>query len=309
MRSRIFWKAAGLLALLLWALLGAGPPSGLTWESPVFTDGGEAHRPKEELVQEGKTYRLVSTRIRSATKQSEPTYASASVPFSLEGREQPPDTALISITDEAAKLTFEREVPRLEIVEKGMTWSEDFSFPLTVADYDAESYLLGETEIPADAALADYGEELLAWLSLPTDCYRIETVDWTGPSYEKEGVVFRDALAKGAKLMRNVEVKYGGQVMTPEIRGRQYIGLYEEKEKEEEIEESLQETKGIEMQTAPLQTKADRQEEKAPGGLAARIFQWLTTHLMVVRLGIGFFAGLLAVTALFILTGRKKKKS
>ncbi|MCI8453480.1 MAG: hypothetical protein HFE84_02515 [Lachnospiraceae bacterium] len=307
MRDRVFWKAAGFLAFFLPALLGAGSLSGLTWESPVFTDGGEAYRPKEELVQEGKTYRLVSTRIRNATKPSEPTYASANVSFFLEGKEQPPDTARISITDETAEITFEREVPRLEMIERGAAWSEDFSFPLTVADYDAESYLLGDTEIPADVPLLDYGEELLAWLKLPLDCYRVETVDWDGPPYEKEGVLFRDALAKGAKLMRNVEVKYGGQVMTPEIRGKQYIGIYEEAA-EEETKESVQKAEKARAQAVPLQTEA-KQEREVPLPLADRILQWLTTHLTVVRLGIGFFAGLLAVAALWGLAGRKKKKS
>ena len=41
-------------------------------------------------------------------------------------------------------------------------------------------------------------------------------------------VMFRNATAGGSKLIRNVKAKYGGQIRTPDLKGKQYIGIYEE---------------------------------------------------------------------------------
>ena len=40
--------------------------------------------------------------------------------------------------------------------------------------------------------------------------------------------MFRNATAGGSKLIRNVKAKYGGQIRTPDLEGKQYIGIYEE---------------------------------------------------------------------------------
>ena len=89
-----------MISMLVPALLGAGPAE-LTWESPVFVNGGEQNRPKGELEEDGKKYRLVSTRIREATKEGELTYASSNVSYALEGNEEPPETAMITVVDES----------------------------------------------------------------------------------------------------------------------------------------------------------------------------------------------------------------
>ncbi|MFR5733960.1 MAG: hypothetical protein ACLUD2_20690 [Clostridium sp.] len=206
----------------------AQPAETLTLEGPVFTDAGQAPELEEILEQDGKQYRLVSGRIRQASQGGTMTYASVTVPYVLEGRQEPPETAWVTLTDEQTGQEYEREIPRLEMEETSAQWTGGFQFLVTVSGYDADVFQLGNMEIPKDAELFSYGTEFLEYLGLPEECYRVENVEWSGETYEKEGILCRDARATGEKLVRNVEVRYGGQVKTPEVKGKQYIGLYEE---------------------------------------------------------------------------------
>ena len=57
----------------------------LIYESPIFTDGGEAFIPVETRSEGEKEYRLVSKRIRNAKKAGEITYAQVTSPYDGEG--------------------------------------------------------------------------------------------------------------------------------------------------------------------------------------------------------------------------------
>ena len=206
----------------------------LTLEGPVFTDAGQAQELKEILERDGKQYRLVSRRIRQVSQGGTMTYASVTVPYVLEGRQDPPETARVTLTDEQTGQEYEREIPKLETEETSAQWTGGFQFLITVSGYDADVFQLGNAEIPKDAELSSYGTEFLEYLGLPEECYRVENVEWSGETYEKEGILCRDARATGEKLVRNVEVRYGGQVKTPEVKRKQYIGLYQEIRQEPE---------------------------------------------------------------------------
>ena len=53
-------------------------------------------------------------------------------------------------------------------------------------------------------------------------------MEWDGEPYVDGEVMLRNATAGGSKLIRNVKAKYGGQIRTPDLEGKQYIGIYEE---------------------------------------------------------------------------------
>lgn len=283
----------------------------VTYESPVFTGDGETFRPKEMLERDGKQYRLVSTRIKSAVKEGVLTYASASVPYALEGNQEPPETAWITIKDDSTGKEYEREVPRQELVEKSSYWEDDFKFLVSVSGYDADSFWIGETELPADAELSEYGNELLDFLELPKDCYRVEAVVWIGESYEKDGILCRDAEARGSRLIRNVEVKYGGQVRTPEVKGKQYIGIYEELMPETEESREEQDTAGI--QTEEKETVSEEEssvgEPEAENETEEGLLYWIKNHLTIVSVGGGFLLLLLAAGLLLWMSARKREGS
>lgn len=335
---RQLWIIGAVLVLLCPALLGAGPapdsaadppeirmdkqgitgeekrasepetaqkvqqePAELTWESPVFFDNEDDCQPQKELERDGKQFRLISKRIRTVSLPGERTYLSADIPYELEGRQEPPESAVLTATDENTGLEYEREVPRLEIVEKEISWSDDFSFPVTISGYDADSFLLGDTEIPKDAPLSDYGEEFLDFLGLPGDCYRIHTVIWSGEAYEKEGILCRDALAAGEKLVRSVEVKYGGEVLTPDIQGKQYIGIYEEILPEPEEGEGEEQPEKMPAESVRTASAAAAKSL----GIGERIVHWLTKHLTVVTISLSFAAVFLAVLFLQLVVWRR----
>lgn len=311
----------GVLALTLFGVGVPGPrfpvwaqeeeqeKETVVYESPVFTDGGETFLPKEHLERDGKEYCLDSTKIQSAVKEGTKTYASATVPYVLEGRQEPPEKAVVTLIDDATGEEYEREVPRLEVVEKGTFWDNEFSFSVTVSEYDSDGFLLGETEVPADSDLGLYGEEFLRYLELPEDCYKVETVEWDGECYEQDGVLCRNAVASGVKLMRNVEVKYGGQVRTPEVHGRRYVGIYEEITVEPEEEETKEEPGGEEQE--PIhETKDDAHEPSQEAGFIQKVLYWMKNHLIVVTLGAGFFlVFFLAGMLLWLLHRENKRKS
>lgn len=287
---------------------GAEPQAdSLTWESPVFTGGGEEYRPKEEMEKEGKKFRLISTRIRSAKKEGNLTYASASIPLSLEGREEPPETAVISVTEEGIGTEFEREVPLVSVIEKETVWSSDFSVDVTVMDYDADHFFLGDVEIPDTENLSAYEKELLDFLGLAEDCYRINEVVWKGEAYEKDGSLCREAEARGEKLVRKIEAVYGGEVRTPEIQGKQYIGIYEEilSKPEEETAKMQSEEKREQETEAPEQiTQETVQEPAAESGFR----QWLISHITVLSVGIGALLICAAGIAFAVLFRKRRKQ-
>ena len=160
------WRKLPVAGLVLASVFLMGAAGGgsdgterktITYESPVFTGDGEAFRPKELLEQGGITYRLVSTNIRRAKKEGELTYLSSEFSCELEGNDAPPETAVITVWDETLEAEYQREVPLLEAKEQEIVWQEDFTFPITVSSYGADSFMLGEYEIPGDAELSEYG--------------------------------------------------------------------------------------------------------------------------------------------------------
>ena len=241
------------------------------YESPVFTDGGETFLPRERLERGGKEYQLVSTKIEPAVKEGTKTYASAVVP------------------------------------EKDSFWDSEFSFSVTVSGYDSDGFLLGETEIPAGSDLVLYGKELLKYLGLPEDCYKVEAVEWDGECYEQDGILCRNAIASGVKRMRNVEVKYGGQVQTLEVQGRKYVGIYEEITAVTE-EKETQEEQEEEEQADIYEIKNSAHELSQEEGFFRKALHWMEKHLTVIVFGAEFFLASLLAGVLFWLLYRENKR-
>lgn len=273
----------------------------LIYESPIFTDGGEAFIPEETRIEGEKEYRLVSKRIRNAKKAGEITYAQVTIPYDLEGDDTVPETADVPLIDEESGTEFERELSLVDVEETSRSWSDTFSFSVTVSGYGADSFYLGDMEIPGDADLADYGEKLLELAGLSRVYYRVDRVEWDGEPYVDGEVMLRNATAGGSKLIRNVKAKYGGQIRTPDLEGKQYIGIYEE---------VLPETEN-ETGNAPETKIASRAEEETDhsellkASLAERIIEWLESHVTTITVSIGILFFLAAGIWLFVKTGKK----
>lgn len=268
---------------------------------PFFTEEGNAVHLEKEFVRDGVTYRLVSETLENAVQEGILTYVSSDIAYELEGDQEPPDTAWITLTDERTGKTYERQLPRVEVTEKGSQWVDGFSFEIAVTEYDADVFLIGETEIPADSPLENYEAEFLKELGLPADCYRIDTVRWLGEEYIENGILCRNALAEGQKLVRQTTAKYGGQVRTPELMGKRYLGIYEAEETEKKMEEATP----TEMEETGFRTEEDREQKKMPEPIGFR--RWIREHLTVITVSIFAAVAAAAAVGLCLIAGREKK--
>ena len=105
----------------------------------------------------------------------------------------------------------------------------------------------------------------------------------------------------GEFLSGNVKAKYGGQIRTPDLEGKQYIGIYEE---------VLPETEN-KTENAPETEIVSRAEEETDPpdllrtSLAERIIEWLESHVTTITVSIGILFFLAAGIWLFVKTGKK----
>ena len=276
----------------------------LIYESPIFTDGGEAFIPEETRSEGEKEYRLVSKRIRNAKKAGEITYAQVTIPYDLEGDDTVPETADVPLIDEESGTEFERELSLINVEEISRSWSDTFSFPVTVSGYGADSFYLGDMGIPGDADLSDYGEKLLELAGLSKEYYQVDRVTWDEEAYMEGEVMHRNATAGGSKLIRKVKAKYGGQIRTPDLEGKQYIGIYEEVLPEAESEpESRAETKP-ESHTEWIPADSANSVNLS---LADRIVQWLENHVTTITISAAVLILLAAGIWLLVKTGKKSE--
>ena len=207
-------------------------------------------------------------------------------------------------------------------VEEAAYWQDDFSFPITFYEYGAEAYQLGEimvkkTDLEEPEQLTElaeqYGTVLLESMGLSAEEYEVKEIVWTGTPYEKEdGIVCRDAMAYGNRLLRNWRVQYEGFV-EPERWQELKRGGADGELNEEGQEETVPETIGVVTETPEKMPEAEGEETKEqPLHGKSRLQEYLekVTRIFLVAVGIGvvFFLGGLFVLALLWI-GRKLREA
>ena len=270
------------------------------YEGPIVLSSEEMEEPPEYLEQYGKQYQRVSMELKETYLPGTLTYENALQSYELEGWQEAPETIQITLQDDATGQSFVREIPRKDIIERELRWDGDFSFPVTVYGYDADVFYLGDHEIPAGDDLTMYGDLLLEYLELPSDCYQVDRIEWIGEVYEQEGILCQDAMAYGEKLVRLVDVIYGGQIRTPDLPAKQYRAVYEEIPVERiEETETIRESESEEAAfSQPVQ----------PDPFFHRLKKWMKEHLTVVVFSGLFLLGFGGWILLLYLSGRKKKE-
>lgn len=206
------------------------------------------------------------------------TYVSSELSCELEGEQEPPGYAELYLnTDMSEK---RQELSFVGGKEQYREWKEGFCFPITVTGYDGDIFLLGDVEIAADSELLSYKEEFLKYLGLSEAYYQIDEIQWMGESYEREGTVYRDALARGKKLMRYVDARYGGNIRLSNTAKKEALAETEEAEEGSEIEKASP-SKGRENEAAVNEQKLS---------LFDRLIRWFKEHLTVVSVSLLFLA-------------------
>lgn len=210
-------------------------------------------------------------------------------------------TVLAGIEEELVTCAAER------VEEAASYWSDDFTFPLTIYDYGANEYQLGDTEIAGAAALEqlaeDYGAELLESMELLPEEYEVTGLRWTGEPYEnEEGILCRDAEGQGRRLLRDYRVTYRGFVEPERWEQLKKRGYGDDAEREIEAEpETQEETQESESTPAEPETEAVESRQKEPEKRQkTKLQEFLekVTQILLVAVGIGaifFFGGLLVL--------------
>lgn len=249
---------------------------------------------------------LGALEVRAETVRREITYEAA------EGEAEIPEEIMVTVlagNDE--ELVRCRAVER---TEEDAYWQADFSFPVTFYEYGAGEYQLGEirvmemdTEDPAllTKLAEQYGTELLQSMGLSEEEYEVVEIVWPGTPYENEdGIVCRDAMAYGNRLLRDYRVAYEGVVAPERWQELKRGGVQEELE-----EELLQGENGEEeTETAARETESAVQvleSGEQPGQQKSKLQEFLekVTRILMIAVGIGaifFFGGLLVLALLWI---------
>lgn len=219
-------------------------------------------------------------------------------------------TVLAGIEEELVTCAAER------VEEAASYWSDDFTFPLTIYDYGADEYRLGDAEIAGADALKqlaeDYGAELLESMELLPEEYEVISLRWVGEPYENgEGIICRDAEGQGRRLLRDYRVTYRGFVEPErweELRKRGYGDDNEEPESEMILETQEEEPESESAPSEPENKPAESPQEEPEKRQKTKLQEFLEkiTQILLVAVGIGavfFFGGLLVL--LLIQAGRR----
>lgn len=226
--ARYFWYrelqtafAAGMWIVSAASVSQAGeiqPPIEILKYSEPESAPEQLENPPAVFMRGKVPYALVSWEIsegelpgRMQYKESEVVYEKTSMSTEI------PEMAEISIEGEEER--FSVPLVRREYINE--RWEDDFSCTLTFHTCQADMYELGGIEISADPdsaypPLQGYERELLEAAGLPEEYYRITGYEWAGELYhDDEGILCRDALARGERMVRDCRAVYGGEVVLP----------------------------------------------------------------------------------------------
>lgn len=211
-------------------------PDSMNYVSEVWTGDGEEQKPEEEMTVEGKTYYLKTITKESAETEERTEVKEASVSYTgIEDGVNIPESRTITFTDKDTKQEVDATIPLKESKVVKEYWDDSLEFPITISGYNADSYMLGSKTIPASDPLIDHASDFMSLLSLNPDKYEITSIEWKGAEYNDNGVIKRDAVGKGRKLVQDIDAVYEGEVTLPESEGYVWNCEYEEEIPESEL--------------------------------------------------------------------------
>lgn len=230
-----------LLALLVLTLqsctygdkaFAAQPSELLTVTSEVMFGEPGDYAPEEFYEEGGVKYRLKSWEMEPITVGPRQREVSQQVIYQeVENAETIPEYCSITAQDETTGQQITEKYPMLDMKKQREEWQDGFSFPIVFHSYGADSYQLGNRKVPLDVekpALDGCEDELLEEIHVPKEQYRIREITWDGPPYyDENGILCRNALAQGSKMVASYLVTYGGSVTFPEAEGVRCRAVYQ----------------------------------------------------------------------------------
>lgn len=270
----------------------------LYYESAVFGDESTAEKPSETMEKDGKTYKLEETMLIDKTLDERTKYTESEITFeNVEVLEAIPDTGKVKVTDTSTGQEIETEMPFIKIKSDTEKWVNDFSFPILIADYDADYFLLNDTKVYQGDNLIDYKEEFLDYLGLSKNNYRITSIDWNGDTYKENGVVYRKATAKGEKQVHDIVALYGGEVKLPAFTGKAYKCKYVNADSDSASVVYTMEATATYKDITPV----------SESSVFDSIIEWIKKN-PTLAFGVGTLSLIVFIVLLFAILSRKEKK-
>lgn len=286
----------------------------LTLEGEVFVGDPEANKPLESVERDGKKWELKETELVDSSRPELTKEVSTVIPYKgVEYIDTLPEIGSIDVLDENTKQTINVNIPYQSHEEVDSYWNNNFSFSITVAIYDADSYWLGDLEIPNDADLILYDRELLEYLELPQEYYRIQEISWDGDSYESNGELRRDATASGSKLVKDIDVSYAGKVTFPAVEAQYYNSIYVEQmpsgeETENDTTIYVMSAKGSYLEDVDGENSGDpgNTGEETKKSFLEWLLDWIINH-PILSLNIGLAIIIFAIILILFAVKKREK--
>lgn len=121
------------------------------------------------------------------------------------------------------------EIP-VELELKKMTWGEPvwkpgYTYPMKVKGYGALEYDFDGQTIKEDD-ITNSGKLVLNSLGLSSKTNRIDSITWQGQPYTKNGIRYRNAIAKGSRMGRNYTAVYEKEIEVKKADGYKAKVIY-----------------------------------------------------------------------------------
>ncbi len=148
----------------------------------------------------------------------------------VEAKDVVPSEIPVTVTDESTGQTVEGTAMAAgqKIGEK--RWEDTFSFPATFHEYGLDGYWLREKIFRLNGDTPDfkgYEKELLELIAVSGEDYQIESAVWNGEAYkDSDGVMCRNAIVSGKKLVCDCTVFYEDSEVFLEEKGVRYVATY-----------------------------------------------------------------------------------
>ena len=210
----------------------------ITYDSDPFVGNPEKYALNETVEKEGKRYTLKASELSKVVTEETTKYSEASILYEgVEYIDSLPEDARVKVINEDLTQELNVILPAVDYKEESTYWDYSFSFPITVSGYDADSYMLGQTEISNRSPLIDHAKLFLSYLNLPSQYYEITSIEWDGDPVSMDGEVIRNATAHGRKFVKDIRGIYGGDVTFPSIEANVYHGTYIDADAENQTEQ------------------------------------------------------------------------
>lgn len=173
----------------------------------------------ETITENGITYSLadvekVTTGVGPRTQYLEETlnFTAATTTEAI------PETVKTKVYDEVTGQYVEAEISLISTKVTNTEVSDDFSFSIKFYVTNGRYFSYKDNIITynkSNPELMPYADEILKDLNLDSSIYKINSIEWDGEEYKDNGILCRNAVAKGNKVVNDYTALYGGDAYLP----------------------------------------------------------------------------------------------